>query len=357
MNKSKSIFQVLLAALLFGSSAPISKLLLGKMEPIPMAAFLYIGSGAGLIIYKIVEGFISKDKEHEAPLRRMDIPWLLAAVFFGGVAAPIILMTSLRITPAATASLLLNFEGVATTLIAVIFLKENAGKTVWTAIGLITISSILLSWNFSNQWGFSLGAIGIIFACFCWGIDNNFTGKISLKDPFSIVIIKGIGAGCFSLILALALKNPIPNFKVIIGTMLLGCFSYGFSIVLYVLSLRGLGSTRTSALFGTAPFIGVILSFILCKDVPSFNFIIAAPIMILGTIFLLKEKHQHKHKHSTIVHEHRHCHNDEHHNHSHKYDQVKENEYHSHVHTHEAIIHNHPHTPDLHHRHEHSTNF
>lgn len=352
MNNYKSVLQVITAALLFGASAPISKLLLGSIDPVPLAAFLYIGSGIGLIIFKIIERCINKSEDREAPLSKKDTPWLITAVFLGGVVAPIILMNSLKVTPASTASLLLNFEGVATTLIAACFFKESVGKRIWIAIIMITLSTVMLSWDFSNQWGFSLGAIGVVIACLCWGIDNNFIGKISLKDPFSIVIIKGIGAGSFSLILSLLLKSNFPNIKIIAGAMILGCFSYGFSIVLFVLALRGLGSARTSALFGTAPFIGAILSFILFNERISATFIVALPLMIIGAILLLRENHGHEHLHRAVMHEHRHCHSDGHHDHLHK-EEIDEDFYHSHIHTHESIMHNHSHTPDIHHKHDH----
>ncbi|MBV7274075.1 EamA family transporter [Clostridiaceae bacterium UIB06] len=353
MYKYKSIAQVIIAAILFGSSAPISKILLGKIDPIPLAAFIYIGSGVGLLIFKIIEKYFSTNYNKEAPLGKKDIPWLLAAVFFGGVFAPIILMNSLKTTPASTASLLLNFESVATTVIAVCFFKESAGKRIWFSIIFITLAAIILSWDFSNQWGLSIGAIGVITACVSWGMDNNFTGKISLKDPFSIVIIKGIGAGSFSLILAIILKSSFPSIGVIVEAMILGCFSYGLSIVLFVLALRELGSARTSALFGTSPFIGALVSFVLCGDKISLTFVMGFPLMVIGTVLLLKENHEHKHLHKAITHEHKHNHIDGHHGHVHD-EKVDKDIYHSHVHTHDIIEHSHPHTPDSHHKHVHN---
>ncbi|MFL0266688.1 DMT family transporter [Candidatus Clostridium radicumherbarum] len=355
MNKAKifPIIQALLAALLFGASAPLAKILLGQIDPVPLAAFLYLGSGTGLLVYQMIINIIDKGKKGEAPLSKKDFPWLLGAILFGGVVAPIILMTSLKITPASTSALLLNFEGVSTTLIALFFFKESIGRRVWIAVICITAASILLSWDFTNQWGFSLGALGVVGACICWGIDNNFTRNISLKNPYTIVILKGFGAGTFSLILTFLLKNHIPEIKVILLAMILGCFSYGFSIVLFVLAMRNLGSARTSSFFGTSPFIGAILAFILYREVPSNMFIIALPFMVLGTFFLLKEDHNHKHIHENLIHEHRHCHNDNHHNHSHLPGEVPPSGYHSHVHEHEEIQHVHQHTPDIHHRHAH----
>ncbi|WP_139904954.1 DMT family transporter [Clostridium thermarum] len=355
MNKVKIFprIQALLSALLFGASAPLAKMLLGHIEPVSLASFLYLGSGTGLLLYQMITNLIGKKGHAEAPLLKKDFPWLLGAVLFGGIIAPIILMSSLKITPASTAALLLNFEGVSTTLIALFFFKESVGKRVWIAVSCITIASILLSWDFNNQWGFSLGALGVVGACVCWGIDNNFTRNISAKNPFSIAIFKGFVAGSFSLFLALLLKQHIPDFKVVLLAMILGFFSYGLSIVLFVLAMRELGSARTSAFFATSPFIGAILAFLLNNDVPSFMFVIALPVMILGTFFLLKEDHNHSHSHEHMVHEHRHSHNDNHHNHVHLTGEVPPSGYHSHIHEHEEVLHEHPHTPDIHHRHAH----
>jgi drug/metabolite transporter (DMT)-like permease len=356
MNKTKiyPISQAILASVLFGASAPLSKILLGQIEPIPLASLLYIGSGIGLTLLQIFLAISKKQNIKEAALKKSDISWLFGAIVAGGVIAPIILMISLKTTPASTASLLLNFESVATTLIAILFFKENIGKHLWKALICITLASIILSWDFRNQWGFSLGALGIIFACICWGIDNNFTRNISAKNPFTIVTIKGLVAGFFSLFLAFTLNNHFPNIKVILITLILGFICYGLSTVLFVFAIRELGSARTSALFGTAPFVGAILSFIICGDIPNIMFFVSLPIMIIGTILLLKEEHGHIHRHESIQHEHKHSHTDSHHNHIHtKEQQLPDDGYHTHVHMHQAIEHSHEHAPDIHHRHAH----
>jgi len=248
--------QALLAAVLFGASTPVAKFLLGRIEPIPLAAFLYLGSGVGLLLFRGIQCLGSGSAGVEARISKADIPWLAGAVLAGGIAAPIVLMFSLRTTPAATASLLINFEGVATTLIAALVFKEAIGGRIWWAIVCIAAASILLSLDLSREWGIALSAVGVLGACTLWGIDNNFTRNVSAKDPLSIVTIKGIGAGGFSLILAIILQNPFPTLLAALGAMLLGSLSYGISIALFILAMRGLGAARTSALFGTAPFAG-----------------------------------------------------------------------------------------------------
>jgi drug/metabolite transporter (DMT)-like permease len=245
---------------------------------------------------------------------------------------------------------LLNFESVATTLIAVLIFKESISRRAWWAVGLITISCIFLSINLSGNWGFSFGALGIIAACVLWGMDNNFSRNISAKDPLMIVTIKGLGAGSFSLGMAMILGNKLPPLGIILIAMLLGSLSYGASIVLFIRAMRGLGAARTSALFSTAPLAGMLLSFLLFREIPYWTFLVALPIMVVGTVFLLTEAHGHKHIHENTTHEHSHVHNDGHHEHSHEEKIVGK---HSHIHTHEATEHEHNHLPDIHHRHTH----
>jgi len=346
-----SFLQAIFAALLFGASAPMAKLLLGDVEPIPLAAFLYLGSGLGLLVIKFIQNIDRKVSHSEAQIKNSDFLWLVGAILAGGVAAPIILLISLKDTPASTASLLLCFEGVATTLIAYFAFKESISHRTWWAIVLITLASIFLSINLNAEWGFSLGALGIIAACILWGIDNNFTRNISSKDPLTIVVIKGLGAGSFSLGLAMFLGIQLPGWETALRAMLLGSLSYGLSIVLFIHAMRGIGAARTSALFGAAPISGMLLSLILFQEMPSWLFLVAIPIMLLGTLLLVNEQHEHYHVHETITHEHSHKHDDGHHQHCHDCDEGLK---HSHFHQHDELVHYHHHLPDLNHRHEHS---
>ena len=282
------ILQALLAAIFFGASAPIAKLLLGdNIAPIYFAGFLYLGSGTGTLLVRLTQRM--RSKEAEAGIKPPDIKWLAGAIISGGIAAPIILMVSLQNTPASTASLLLNFEGVGTTLIALLFFKEAISRRAWTAIIIITLASIFLSTNFGSSWGMSLGAFGVVFACVLWGLDNNFTRNISGKDPLAIVAWKGLVAGTFSFFLALFLDNPLPSLITILYTLMLGFVSYGLSTMLFIRSMRGLGAARTSALYGTAPLAGVLLSIVIFGELPSFWFIIAAILMIGGALLLINE--------------------------------------------------------------------
>jgi drug/metabolite transporter (DMT)-like permease len=337
------IFQALLAALFFGASAPISKLLLEDVPPVLMAAFLYLGSGTGIFLVKLSQSLAFN--QTEAGIKRPDVKWLAGAIISGGILAPIVLMVSLQYTPASTASLLLNFEGVGTTLIALFFFRESISRRALSAIFVITLASIFLSTNFEGRFAFSLGALGVILACVLWGVDNNFTRNISAKDPLTIVAWKGLVAGTFSLLLGLGLGQQLPALVSILGILLLGFISYGLSTMLFIYSMRGLGAARTSALYGTAPLAGVMLSFIIFRDPITLLFIFAAALMASGALLLANEEHAHFHIHMPVVHEHRHRH-DEFHIHD------AADMTHSHEHEHPRTEHEHGHMPDIHHRHE-----
>ncbi len=350
-NNIYPLVQALLAALLFGASAPLAKLLLGEIEPISLAAFLYLGSGLGSLILQVLQRQGNQLTNTEAPLQRTDLGWLAGAIIAGGIAAPIVLLFSLRDTPGATASLLLNFEGVATTLIAALVFKESVSHRAWWAILVITSASILLSVNLNAVWGGSWGALGILAATVLWGIDNNFTRNISAKDPLSIVVVKGLVAGSFSLILTLFLGKQLPNLGIAIKAMVLGSLSYGLSITLFIRAMRGLGAARTSALFGTAPLAGMVLSFWLLQESVNIMLLGALPLMLIGTILLVSEEHNHQHIHAATIHAHWHRHNDGHHLHTHA--ELESAQSHSHSHEHDRQEHAHHHLPDIHHRHGH----
>jgi drug/metabolite transporter (DMT)-like permease len=274
-----------------------------------------------------------------------DVKWLAGAIVSGGILAPIVLMISLKNTPASTASLLLNFEGVGTTLIALLFFRESISRRALAAISIITLASIFLSTNFAGGFGFSLGALGIILACVLWGVDNNFTRNISAKDPLTIVAWKGLVAGSFSLLLGLALGQQLPSLIASFGILLLGFVSYGLSTMLFIYAMRGLGAARTSALYGTAPLAGVLLSFIIFRDPISLLLIFAAALMAAGALLLANEEHAHFHIHMPVIHEHRHGHDE-----FHEHDTADIS--HSHHHEHPLTEHEHGHMPDIHHRHE-----
>jgi drug/metabolite transporter (DMT)-like permease len=348
INQYKASSFAILAAALYAISSPVSKLLLKEIPPTLMASFLYLGAGLGMSIVGVVKHMKSKEKA-EARLTKKELPFTALMVALD-IAAPIFLMFGLTMTTASSASLLNNFEIVATSLIALLLFKESISKRLVGAIFLITISSIILSIRDISSFSLSFGSIFVLLACICWGLENNCTRKLSIKDPLEIVVIKGFGSGIGALLIALSLGERTNNILYIISALLLGFFAYGLSIFFYIYAQRDLGAAKTSAYYAIAPFIGVGLSLIIFREVPSWSFVVALLIMIIGTYFASTEEHNHRHSHILITHEHSHNHEDDHHNHIHNKTIIKN---HNHIHTHEECTHWHKHTQEIHHSHVH----
>lgn len=343
-----AVGQAVLAAALFGMSAPFSKLLLSELSPVQLSALLYLGAGIGMLIVDSLKRAIGL-KNVEARLTKKEMPFIILMVLLD-VAAPISLMLGLKLTSAANAALLSNFEIVATSIIALVIFREAIGKRLWLSIAFITVSSIILTVNDISSLSFSVGSLFVMLACIFWGFENNCTRKLSIKDPIQVVIIKGFGAGLCALVISIMQRDFRFDIYYMMLALLLGFFAYGMSIFFYVTAQRHLGAARTSTYYAVAPFIGVGISYIVFKEPVTASFSAAALIMLAGTYFAVVEKHNHEHCHKKLEHEHRHSHSDGHHNHIHP-GQV--NGEHSHLHCHEEIVHNHEHRPDMHHTHQH----
>ena len=278
---NKAIFYAILAAALYALNAPVSKLMLKNVPPTMMAGFLYLGAGLGMALMGLVRRRTGLSKQ-EMHLTRKDLPFTLGMVVLD-IAAPIFLMIGLSRTTSANASLLNNFEIVATSLIALLIFKEKIGRRLWIAIGLITLSSILLSVEDAGSFRFSVGSLFVLLACVCWGLENNCTRNLSHSDPLEIVVIKGFGSGIGSVIIGRVVGEALPLWGDILRILLLGFVAYGLSIYFYVYAQRELGAAKTSAYYAIAPFIGVLLSFIMFREIPGALFFIALAIMVAGT--------------------------------------------------------------------------
>jgi len=345
------IGSALLAALLFGASTPLAKMLLADTPPILLAGLLYAGSGTGLGAWLWIRRLRAHATPSEAPLQRADLPWLSGAVLFGGVLGPVLLILGLSSTPASSASLLLNLESVLTAVLAWVVFRENVDTRVFLGMVAIVAGGAILSWIGAPTAGLPWGALAIAGACACWAIDNNLTRVVSGGDPVQIAAIKGGVAGTINIGVALALGYRFPDALHVVSAGTIGLAGYGISLVAFVLALRHLGAARTGAYFSTAPFVGAALSLVLLRETPGIGFWIAGGLMAVGVWLHISEHHEHEHAHEAMAHEHLHFH-DAHHQHTHDF-AWDGKEPHSHPHRHAPMIHTHPHYPDLHHRHDH----
>ena len=282
-KQKKAIFFALLAAVLYAINSPFSKLLLDKIPAKMMAAFLYLGAGIGLFKVGLKQRATGR-REKELPLTKKELPYTIGMVVLD-ITAPIFLMIGLTMTTAANASLLNNFEIVATSIIALVIFKETISKRLWLAIVLVTVSSIILSFEDMSSLSFSFGSIFVLLACVCWGFENNCTRMLSSKNPLEIVVIKGFGSGFGSLVIALVTGEAFPSVIFVLCALLLGFVAYGLSIYFYIYAQRDLGAAKTSTYYAAAPFVGAGLSLIIFREIPSAAYIVALLIMLAGTYF------------------------------------------------------------------------
>jgi drug/metabolite transporter (DMT)-like permease len=349
MKIDRGILAAIGAAVLFGLSTPLAKLLVGSMSPLLLAGLLYVGSGvglAGLLVMRVATG----GRGSITWPRGTDSWWLLGAIAIGGAIGPYLLIYGLQATDAASASLILNLEGVFTALLAWFVFKENFDRRIALGMALIVAGGVLLSAGPALRAEGFVGPLAIAGACLAWAIDNNLTRKVSVHDAMFIACAKGLVAGTSSVVLALAYGAQLPPASKLLQAGVLGFLGYGLSLTLFVVGLRSLGSARTGAYFSLAPFIGAALAVALGAPL-TVSLTVAGLLMGAGVWLHLTEHHEHMHRHGRVQHTHQHVH-DEHHQHQHE-TEWDGKEPHSHSHVHEPLEHAHAHYPDVHHRHEH----
>ncbi len=343
--RNSGVQAALAAAVLFGAGTPIAKLLLTDVSPWMLAGLLYLGSGIGLGLYRLVR------RAPRVRLERREFLPLAGAVLFGGVVGPVLLMFGLVGMPASGASLLLNAEGVATALLAWFVFKENFDRRIALGMAAIVAGAVVLSWPGQADFAGILPSLAILGACLAWGIDNNLTRKVALHDATWLAAVKGLVAGPVNLALAFLLGAPLPPLLNAGAAMVTGLFAYGISLVLFIVALRHIGTARAGAYFSIAPFFGAVLA-IAMGDPITIPLIVAGAFMVLGVWLHLTERHEHPHTHELLEHDHWHTHPDEHHDHEHA-EPVSAGTRHRHPHMHVQLTHAHEHYPDSHHRHSH----
>jgi drug/metabolite transporter (DMT)-like permease len=334
----------LLAAALFGASAPAASVLAGDMPAVALAGLLYLGAAMAVLPTTL----------RQRPDRRaLQASWapIAVAVVAGGALGPALLVAGLARTDAATGSILLNLELVATVALAAAFFHEHLGARVLAGAALVTLGGMLLVWEPGAS--ADVGALLIAAACLCWGLDNCVTARLDHIAPEHVVLIKGTIAGTANLALGLTVARGAGSGVgggEIAAALLIGAIGYGASITLWVKGARDLGAARGQILFATAPFIGATIAWVGLHDPVNGAQIAAVLLAAAGVTLSLRSGHEHAHHHEPVVHEHEHTHDDGHHAHVH--DDGSDGRG-SHRHEHPPLVHVHPHVPDLHHRHVH----
>ena len=336
----RAFVRCLVAAVLFGASAPAVSQIAGDANAFALAGLLYIGAALAVL----PAGLLRPPARRE--LRRSWKP-LAGVVVAGGAVAPVLLAAGLARTPAATASLLLNLELVATVILAAALFREHLGRRIVTGTSLVVTGSVILTVSAAPT--LRLGALLIVGACLCWAVDNCLTANIDSLAPHHITFAKGLFAGTANLTIGVGLAG-LPSAHVVVAALVIGALGYGISITLWVAGARELGAARGQLIFAAAPFVGAVIAWTVLDEPVTASQLLALVSAALGVSMVLGSSHLHEHHHDPIEHGHEHVHDDAHHDHTHS-DKVAR---HAHLHQHRELVHAHPHLPDLHHRHEHT---
>jgi len=280
MKETRAILAAILAAVLYALMTPLAKLMQVNVGPVAEAGLLYLGAGIGMSAICLCQTGMGI-RADRPPIGREDLKYVLAMILLD-MLAPVFFLLGLSMSNPESVSLLNNFEIAATTLIAVLLFHERAGRKLMVSISLITLSCILLSLESADALQFSRGSLFVLLACVCWGFENNCTSSLSEKDTRQIVVLKGLGSGSASLLLSFLIREgsaPGPGWLFV---MLLGFLSIGLSVYFYVLAQSVIGAARTSAYYAAAPFIGVLLSLLIFRQLPGRLFWTALVVMAAG---------------------------------------------------------------------------
>lgn len=388
--KNYWVFLGLLSGLLFGIATPFSKILLFNLNSFQLSGLLYLGSGI-VIIPSIIKKIINSSNSNNINRNNLannfnannsningtdnrdsivnsnkinvfigfdkNLLKIVLIVIFGGILGPLFLMIGLSYTSASSTAIWLNMELVATAILGVIIFKDHLDRYVSIGLLFTFIAGLIVSWG--NGFGDIFSIVFIVLACFSWGVDNQLTSIVDGYSPEVITFIKGIFGGGINFIVGIVIAGQFIPWDLLLYGIILGIFSYGLSIVLFVSSAQNLGATRSQILFSTSPFWGIGFSILLIGEPFTLNLVIATLFLISGIIITNNLVHKHDHKHVQMEHIHIHSHDDDHHEHVHSsFNDIEENnsdkdKKHIHRHNHEEKEHEHKHFPDLHHKHNH----
>jgi drug/metabolite transporter (DMT)-like permease len=341
-----AILTGILAGFLFGIATPFSKLLLDGLNSFQLAGLLYLGAALAMLPY-----IFGKNKHVRLLFQAGNRLKTGGIIFFGGFLGPLFLLAGLKTANAASVSIWLNMELVATAILGVLFFKDTLDKFAWIGVLLTLVAGVVTS--LGEDASGIISGLFIISACACWAVDNHLTALTDGVSPQTVTFVKGFVAGSVNLVIGCLISDQTTGMGSILPAIVVGVFSYGFSIVLYITSAHNIGATRSQILFSTAPLWGVVLSYLFYDN--SFQWVHLISMFLLASAIVMTNvlSHKHLHDHTLMEHVHFHKHTDGHHDHAHDDGTISRHKWHSHLHKHSPLTHEHPHYPDLHHRHKH----
>lgn len=190
--KKIAIIAGLLSGLLFGIATPFSKLLLTNLNSFQLAGLLYIGAGIAMI-----PAIMKTGSQIRLLFNKNNLIRTLGIILFGGLLGPLLLLIGLRAADAASVSIWLNMELVATAILGVLIFKDSLDKLTWIGVTLTVCAGVITS--FGEGVSGLTSALLITAACFCWGVDNHLTALTDGATPQAVTFVK-VGIICLTIV-------------------------------------------------------------------------------------------------------------------------------------------------------------
>lgn len=273
-------------AILIGLNAPLAKVFVTQVQPWMLAGLLFCGGGLGLLPIYLIRNRLASPTN---ALRQGDWKLLWTALLINGIVAPVLLMTGLTTTPASVASLLLEFEGAFTAVLAWTFFRERWHWRIFLGVVIVTIGGILLTRTNQNQAGLSWGTLAILGTCLAWAIDSNLTKQFADRDPVQVALLKTGVPGLINVAIALLLGQALPPLLTLLQILSVGFVTYGLTLMCLVLALRNLGASRMAAYFALAPFVGTAIAIVFLGETVTDSLVMASGFMLLGAALCAAE--------------------------------------------------------------------
>jgi drug/metabolite transporter (DMT)-like permease len=291
----------LTAALLFGASTVLNKVVLVEVHPLLVAGAIYLTAGIVLSMIRIsplygrILSLLETPTSTETSIGLKDYVVLSFVVLFGSVIAPYLYMYGLNETTAINASFLSNSEPLFTALLALTVLKERGEINEYLGFLIVALGAIFLTTNGEfhklTLSGEIFGNLLIVTACFSWGIDNNLSRVLSIKkDIILITALKCLSGGIILLLLSFPLKVDVQIPLTALPYLFsVGAFSIGFSVLFFLFALREIGAMKTGAIFSTASLFGALTAFLVLKETFTPIQLTAGITMLIGVLLMYRK--------------------------------------------------------------------
>lgn len=279
---------VLVSSALFGSVFTVAKVPLQTVDPLALAAVIYVISGLSLIPFARASFRLKS---------RRELRYMVALTAFGGMAAPMLLLYGLQGTSASDASILTNGEVLFTIILSsLLFGEKPKGKRGMVAVGIVIVGLFMATTNMQVSdtiLQFNAGNIMILASMLMWAIDNNLSRRLTTFSdisPAKIAMLKSLFGGLVMLgaIAAFGRLGALGGLDVNLWLIIIGLAVSGFgaALLFFLQGIKHIGTIKTMSVFSTTPIFGIAIAAIaLGESITAFQ-VVATGFVIAGILLL-----------------------------------------------------------------------